>query len=74
MDVFVIYLNETEGMILVYANSKEQAKELFLTDKASPVHINQVDLEDIKVNVYPTEMKINTSAEGIGEWCLSRDL
>lgn len=74
MNVFTISLNETEGMILVYANSKEKAMELFLTSEASPVHINEIDLDDVKVDIYPTRMKIEINTEAIGEWCISQDL
>lgn len=74
MKVYVIYLNETEGMILVSAKSKERAKELFLTSRASPVHLNEIDLEDVKVDVYPTRMMVGTDMEAIGEYCVSTDL
>ena len=74
MNVFVIYLNDTEGMVLVFANSKKKAMELFLTNETSPVHVNEINLEDVKVEVYPTQMQFDTDSEGIGEYCISANL
>lgn len=74
MKVYVIYLNETEGMILVYANSAERAMELFRTSKASPAIEREIDLKDVKVEIYPTQMVVETDIEGIGEYCISEDL
>ncbi len=74
MKIFAIYLNETEGMILVCANSEEKAMELFLTSEASPVHLNGIDLEDVKVDIYPTRLLVEKKTEEVEEWCISQDL
>lgn len=74
MKVFVVYLNETEGMVLVCANSEERAMELFKTSKGSPVIERGIDLEDVKVDIYPTQIVVENDIEGIGEYCISTDL
>lgn len=74
MNVFAIYLNDTEGMILVCAHSEERAMELFKTSKWSPVHLNGIDLEDVKIDCYPTKMYKETNIEGFEDYCISTGL
>jgi hypothetical protein len=74
MKIYVIYLNQTEGMVLVYADSEERAMELFLKNEASPIHTNGLDLDGIKIDIYSTRMHIDTTTEEIGDYCVSTDL